>query len=313
MHTYHFFSLSYWYWSVLGTFLLVPLSLSLSLSLSFFIRLVCSMTPKKSKSTPSRNSLCSRASTSDSTPYHVRFCDEKAHQDFPENFSRQGIYLEHQVVLSDFSNTDLRTIIYSKGCESLCGIPITCPSVIIHEFYSNMHGFDYSVPHFITRIWGTCIVVTPDLISEVPYIPRVEFADYPSYDRLRTVSKYELSSLFYETPSSWGDHQNTSCSGFAKGLRFLDMVMTFVLYPLSHYNFITEPRAWFLLSLLKGLTINFPSHFIFSLIDVYKDTSTHDKLIFHSTSTQILHHASVSYPESPHFPVMCVIDTATIR
>ena len=55
--------------------------------------------------------------------------------------------------------------------------------------------------------------------------------------------------------------------------------MTFVLHPLSHYNSITEPHARFLLSLLEHLTIDFPSHFILSLIDVYRDTATHDKLI----------------------------------
>ena len=128
-----------------------------------------------------------------------------------------------------------------------------------------MHGFNYSIPHFITRIRGTCIVVTPDFISEVLHVPRVEFADYPSCPYLRTVSKVELMSLFCETPSSWGEHQNTHCSVFAKGPRFLNMVMTFVLHPLSHYNSITKPRARFLLSLLEGLTIDFPSHFIFPL------------------------------------------------
>ena len=57
------------------------------------------------------------------------------------------------------------------------------------------------------------------------------------------------------------------------------MVITFVLHPLSRYNSITEPCARFLLSLLEGLAINFPSHFILSLIDVYRDTTTHDKLL----------------------------------
>ena len=123
--------------------------------------------------------------------------------------------------------------------------------MIIQEFYSNMHGFNYSIPHFITCVRGTRIVVTPDLIFEVLHIPKVEFADYPGYDHLRTVSKDELSSLFYETPSSWGDRQNTPCSGFAKGLRFLNMVMTFFLYPLSHYNSNTEPRGRLLLSLVS--------------------------------------------------------------
>ena len=74
--------------------------------------------------------------------------------------------------------------------------------MIIHEFYFNMHRFNYSVPHFITHIQDTCIVVTPNLIFEVLQVPRVEFVDYPGYDHLRTVSKDELSSFFYETPSS---------------------------------------------------------------------------------------------------------------
>ena len=58
------------------------------------------------------------------------------------------------------------------------------------------------------------------------------------------------------------------------------MVMTFVLHPLSHYNSITEPRARFLLSLLEHLTIDFPSHFILSIIDVHLDSVSRDKLIF---------------------------------
>ena len=65
-----------------------------------------------------------------------------------------------------------------------------------------MHRFDYSIPQFVTRIWGICMVVTPDIVSEVLHIPRVAHLDYPGYELLRTVSKDELTSLFYKTPSS---------------------------------------------------------------------------------------------------------------
>ena len=123
-------------------------------------------------------------------------------------------------------------------------------------------------------------MVISELISDVLHISRVSHPDYPNCHRLQTVSKNELSSLFCKTPSSWGDRQNTPCSSFAKGLRFLNMVMTFVLYPLSYYNSITEPRAHFLLSLIEDLTTDFPSHFILSLMDVYRDTAICDKLIF---------------------------------
>ena len=138
--------------------------------------------------------------------------------------------------------------------------------------------------------WGTRIVVTPDLISEVLHILRVAHPDYLGYDFLRTVSRDELLSHFCETPSIWGGKQNTPCLGFAKGPKFLNMVMTFVLTPLNHYNSITQPRAHFLLSLLEDLSIDFPSHFITSILDVYQDTATCDKLIFPSAITQILCH-----------------------
>ena len=79
-----------------------------------------------------------------------------------------------------------------------------------------MHGFDYLVPHFITLVQGTRIVVTLDIVSEVLHVPRVAHPDYLVCDCLRTVSKDEPSSLFYETPSSWSDRQNTLAQALQK-------------------------------------------------------------------------------------------------
>ena len=138
-------SLSYWYWSMLVLFYS-----SLSLSFSPFLTISCFITPKH-KSTPSWDPLCFEASTSDSTPSHVWFHDKKARMDFSKNFSRHGFHSKCQVVLSDFSDIDLPTIIYSRGWESFCGTLVTCPSVIIQELYSNMHGIDTSIPHFLDR------------------------------------------------------------------------------------------------------------------------------------------------------------------
>ena len=121
-----------------------------------------------------------------------------------------------------------------------------------------MHRIDRSVPLFFTRVRGTLIPVIPQLVANVFRVPRIEFPDYPSYERLRTMYKDELMSSFCERPTAWGECLFTPCRPFARGPRFMNMVMTFVLHPLSHYNFITEPRARFLLSLLEHLTINFP-------------------------------------------------------
>ena len=84
-----------------------------------------------------------------------------------------------------------------------------------------MHGFDFSVPLFVTCVRGTCIVVTPDIVSDVILVPMVEHPDYPSCDHLKTMFKDELISSFCERPSDWGERQFTSCTTFAKGLGFL--------------------------------------------------------------------------------------------
>ena len=72
-----------------------------------------------------------------------------------------------------------------------------------------MHGLDYSVPLFHTCIRGTHIVVTLELISYVLRVLRVEHLDYPGCERLRTMSKDEMISAFYERPADWGDRQFT--------------------------------------------------------------------------------------------------------
>ena len=71
-------------------------------------------------------------------------------------------------------------------------------------------------------------MVTPDIVSKVLRVPRVEHPNYPGCERLRNVSKDGLIYAFCERPFYWGDCQFTSCTAFAKGPRFLNMVMNFV-------------------------------------------------------------------------------------
>ena len=119
------------------------------------------------------------------------------------------------------------------------------------------------------------------------------------------MSREELMSSFCERPTAWGKRLFTP--------RFMNMVMTFVLHLLSHYNSITKPCARFLLSLLEHLTIDFPFHFILSIIDVHLDSASCDKLIFPSAITRILRHFSVPFPSSDHFSIMCAIDYVIVK
>ena len=126
----------------------------------FLFTLVVSMAPKR-KSTPAWNFLHSGASSSsDLTPSNIRFCDKDAHKAFLENFSRRSVHSERQVILADFVDIDLPTVIHNREWESLCDVPVTCPLMLIQEFYSNMHWIDHSVPLFFTRVRGTLILVT---------------------------------------------------------------------------------------------------------------------------------------------------------
>ena len=148
-----------------------------------------------------------------------------------------------------------------------------------------MHGIDTFVPQFATTLKGTRIVVTPDLISEI-------LPDYPSCQRLRNVSKDKVLSHFCETPSIWGERQNTPCSSFAKCPRFLDMVMTFVLTPLSYYNSMTEPRARFF----------YPSQRISPLTSLFISLSLSQmfiaiwRLVISSSFLQLSHESFTIFP-----------------
>ena len=87
---------------LLGTFLIVFLFLPLVL-----FTLVVSMAPKH-KSTPARNLLhFDVSSSSDFAPLSLQFRDDDAHKEFSENFSRRGVHSERQVILTDFTDTNL--------------------------------------------------------------------------------------------------------------------------------------------------------------------------------------------------------------
>ena len=119
--------------------------------------------------------------------------------------------MKRQVILLDFANTGLPSVIHSRGWESLCDVTVTCPLMLIQEFYSNMHGIGHSVPFFFTHVRGTRIPITPQLVADVLRVPRIEFPNYPSCERLRIVSRDELMSAFCECPSAWGKCLFTPC------------------------------------------------------------------------------------------------------
>ena len=107
--------------------------------------------------------------------------------------------------MADFADTNLPTVIHSQEWKSLCDVLIIFPLVLIQEFYSNIHEIDHLVPLFCTRVRGTRILVTPQLVADVLQVPRIEFPNYHSCEHLQTISKDELMATFCERLSDWGD------------------------------------------------------------------------------------------------------------
>ena len=108
MHTYSLFNILFIF-ELFGNFLIVFLSLPL-----FLFTLVVSMAPKR-KSTSARNPIHSNASLSfDYAPLSLRFRDDDAHKTFLGNFSRRGVHSKCQVILANFADIDLPTVIHSR-------------------------------------------------------------------------------------------------------------------------------------------------------------------------------------------------------
>ena len=121
-----YFQYTCYIWNLFGAFLIVSF-----FPLSILFTLIVFMAPK-CKSTLSQNPLHSGASSSsDPTPSHIRFRDEDTRKDFSENFSRRGVHSKRRVILVDFADTELPDVIHSWGWESLCDVPVTCPSMLI--------------------------------------------------------------------------------------------------------------------------------------------------------------------------------------
>ena len=60
---------------------------------------------------------------------------------------------------------------FIRKAKSFCwtSLTLTFPLstiVGVQEFYSNKHGFDYSVPLFVTHVRGMRIMVTPNIVSK---------------------------------------------------------------------------------------------------------------------------------------------------
>ena len=198
----------------------------------------CTMAPKVHKSTPARNPFQGFGSSSSNLippPPSTFVSMMRWPQRSSWRTSKNVAFIWSARLSCRILPTLLFSLSFRLGAENLF-LSVSCGDLLcLYQcFYSNIHGIDTSVPRFAITFRDTRIVVTSDLISEVLHVSRVVYPEYPGCEGLRTVSSDELLSHFCETSSIWGGKLNTPWLGFARGPRFLNMVMAFTLTPLSH-------------------------------------------------------------------------------
>lgn len=171
--------------------------LSFSLSLEHL-----PMAPKKS--TPICNPISHASSSSTLVLNSLQFNDTNCWKAFKENFTLHQPHVERQIILSKLSNIAIPETFQSHGLEFLCEWLTTCLVVYVQEFYCNIYIVDTFVPMFTTSVQGTCISVTPKLISKLVHVPQVAESDHPNTPVLASLSLNAQATIFYGLPSTWG-------------------------------------------------------------------------------------------------------------
>lgn len=173
----------------------------LSLFLALFLSLSLEHLPM-APSTPICNPVSHAPSSSTPIIDSLQFNDTNCWKAFKENFTLHQPQAKCRIILSDLSNTAVPETFQSCGLEFLCERLTTCPVVYVQEFYSNIYIISTSVPMFTTSVQGTCISVTPKLISELVLVPWVVESNHPNAPVLASFSLDALATIFCRQPST---------------------------------------------------------------------------------------------------------------
>ena len=152
----------------------------------------------------------------------MRFCDEKARDDFFENFFDWVIHLECQVILFDFLDTLLPDAFSSWGWASLYEIPKRCPSVFI-----NIHAINTSIRDTTTRDK----LIFPSTAIHV----HVTIPLFSPFYVMGAISKEPISRIDAQLVAKWPHVESTSMDATSTSphlpLPFFHLKLTFLLLP----------------------------------------------------------------------------------
>ncbi|KAJ8643367.1 hypothetical protein MRB53_005115 [Persea americana] len=121
---------------------------------------------------PKRKRTCHRDSFDQS-----RFLNEDSQNFFLNKYQHCSVVPERIVMYNELHDTDFYLWMQQRGWFTLYDVGYHIVVNWVSEFYSNMH--DVSDNSFKTYVRGQELDITPDLLSQVLEIDRVEGAHFP--------------------------------------------------------------------------------------------------------------------------------------
>ena len=180
------------------------------------------------------------------------------------------------IELSEIHNS-VSSQLTSRGWMAMChkdqptGIPNSC----IPEFYSNFINIQAEKNEFDFFFRNKIYHISPDLVSTALQLLRVSEAGYP-FAPTTDPTDDTIMSYFSEKTMAWGSSSKCGSQSFTAKTRVFNLIMSFNILPLSHWNTLSKSRARFLYAFMKGVSIDLPSVICREMIEMHhcKDTSS---------------------------------------
>ena len=200
------------------------------------------------------------------------------------------------IELSEIHNS-VSSQLTSRGWIAMChkdqptGIPNSC----IPEFYSNFINIQAEKNEFDFFFRNKIYHISPDVVSTALQLLRVSEAGYP-FAPTTDPTDDTIMSYFSEKTMAWGSSSKCGSQSFTAKTRVFNLIMSFNILPLSHWNTLSKSRARFLYAFMKGVSIDLPSVICREMIEMHHCKDTASLLNYPCLITRLFTYLKITLP-----------------
>uniref|UniRef100_A0A2N9ERH9 Putative plant transposon protein domain-containing protein n=1 Tax=Fagus sylvatica TaxID=28930 RepID=A0A2N9ERH9_FAGSY len=105
-----------------------------------------------------------------------------------------------------------------------------------------------------------------------------------------------IMSYFSEETIAWGSSSKCGSQSFTAKTRVFNLIMSFNILPLSHWNTLSKSRARFLYAFMKGVSIDLPSVICREMIEMHHCKDTASLLNYPCLITRLFTYLEITLP-----------------